>query len=181
MADNQISKLKIANGDTYEIVPEKLQSNGYTVAPPTVSKDSTLALTSDIPSLGDTTFKNGTMSPSSGLMYVDGVRPDTGHSLICGNGVIISNPATFNDQGWIRVTGTGENDTCFEIGTGDDGAIDFNIHFRQYDTSNNVTNDIVLPKDSGTVALTKNIPDISGKLDKSSISVSGTTLYITTE
>lgn len=39
---------------------------------------------------------------------------------------------------------------------GDDGATDFNIHFTGYDVSSNAAVDIVLPKQSGTVALSEN-------------------------
>lgn len=103
----------------------------------------------------------GQASPSAGLMYANGVRPDAGQSMLCGNALVFSNPATNNDQVFFRVTGTGEDDTMLEIGTGDDGATDFNVHFVGYNTSNAKAVDIVLPKSSGTVALTSNLPSVA--------------------
>lgn len=101
----------------------------------------------------------GSAAPSAGLSYVNGVKPSAGQSLLTGNALIFSNPATSNDQAWIRITGTGESDTVLEIATGDDGATDFNVHFRGYNTSNATAVDIAMPKQSGTVALTS---DLSG-------------------
>lgn len=103
----------------------------------------------------------GQASPTNGLMLVNGVRPDAGQSMLCGNALVFSNPATNNDQVFFRVTGTGEADTMLEIGTGDDGATDFNVHFVGYNTSNAKAVDIVLPKSSGTVALTSNLPSVA--------------------
>ena len=62
----------------------------------------------------------------------------TGTSRVYGNGFVMSNPATSNDQGWIRVTGTGESDTVLEIATGDDANGSEQIVFRRYNTSNAV-------------------------------------------
>lgn len=44
-----------------------------------------------------------------------------GTTRLYADGIAISNPSTKNDDAWIRVTGTGENDTILEIATGDDG------------------------------------------------------------
>ena len=62
----------------------------------------------------------------------------TGTSRVYGNGFVMSNPATANDQGWIRVTGTGESDTVMEIATGDDANGSEQIVFRRYNASNAV-------------------------------------------
>jgi hypothetical protein len=78
----------------------------------------------------------------------------TGHSRLYGNALYISNPATANDQGWIRVTGTGESDTVLEIATGDDGGSGETIVFRHYNTSNAVAYQVNVPKATGTIALT---------------------------
>jgi hypothetical protein len=101
----------------------------------------------------------GSATTSSGLAYVSSTKPAAGQSLLTGNALIFSNPATANDQAWIRITGTGESDTALEIATGDDGSTDFNVHFKGYNTNNTAAVDIVMPKKSGTVALTS---DLSG-------------------
>lgn len=44
-----IKKVKLPNNDVYEIIPERLQKDGYELKPPTLTQDSTIALTSDIP------------------------------------------------------------------------------------------------------------------------------------
>ena len=36
------------------------------------------------------------------------------------DGIAITNPATNNDAGWIRLLGTSESNTVLEIGTSDD-------------------------------------------------------------
>ena len=59
-------------------------------------------------------------------------------SRLYSDGLAISNPATANDVGWIRVTGTGESDTVMEIATGDDAGAGEKIVARQYNTSNAV-------------------------------------------
>ena len=51
MADltKALKQIKIDSSTTLDIVPEKLQNSGYTASLPTLTADSTLALTSDIP------------------------------------------------------------------------------------------------------------------------------------
>ena len=71
-------------------------------------------------------------------------------SRLYGDGLAISNPATKNDIGWIRVTGTGEADTVLELATGDDGGAGEQIVVRQYNTSNTVTNQITLLDTTGS-------------------------------
>ncbi len=93
---------------------------------------------------------------SAGLLFVDSVRPNTGQSMLTGSALVFGSPGTMNDQAWIRTTATNENDLRFEIGVGDDGATDFNIHFTGYDVSSNAAVNIVLLKQSGTVALSEN-------------------------
>lgn len=63
------------------------------------------------------------------------------------NGLVISNPGIRNDQGWIRMTGSSESDSVLEIAVGDDGpdsTIGEQIVVRKYNTSNNITNQIIL-------------------------------------
>lgn len=93
---------------------------------------------------------------AAGLLYVNSARPNAGQLMLTGSALIFGSPGTVNDQAWIRTTATDENDLRFEIGTGDDGATDFNIHFTGYNISSNAAVDIVLPKQSGTVALSEN-------------------------
>lgn len=72
-----------------------------------------------------------------------------GQSRWFGNGIAFSNPTTKNDQGWLRVTGTGEADTVFEIATGDDGGAGETIAVRQYNTSNTISRELILLNTSG--------------------------------
>ncbi len=78
----------------------------------------------------------------------------TGTSRLYANALVISNPTTANDVGWIRVTGTGESDTVLEIATGDDGGGTTceSIVARQYNTSNGVARQAVLLASDGTSA-----------------------------
>jgi hypothetical protein len=77
-----------------------------------------------------------------------------GTSQLYANGLVISNPTTGNDVGWIRVTGTGEADTVLEIATGDDGGSSNceKIVARQYNTSNAVAREAVLLNTDGTTS-----------------------------
>lgn len=77
----------------------------------------------------------------------------TGTSRVYGDGFVISNPATSNDQGWIRVTGTGESDTVLEIATGDDANGSEQIVARQYNTSNAVARELKLFDESGNTSV----------------------------
>lgn len=70
------------------------------------------------------------------------------------NGIAISNPATANDVGFIRVVGTGESDTVLEIATGDDGGNSTaeKIVARQYNASNAIVREAVLLNTNGTTS-----------------------------
>lgn len=72
-----------------------------------------------------------------------------GRSQLMGDGLWISNPATQNDQGWIRMLGTGETDSVLEIATGDDGGAGERIVVRQYNTANRVAHELVLLEKDG--------------------------------
>lgn len=72
------------------------------------------------------------------------------------DGVAFSNPTTKNDQGWIRVLGTGESDTVFEIATGDDGGHATSgeeIKVRQYQGSNLIPHEVTLLDKTGNTAI----------------------------
>lgn len=136
---NKIKKIKI-NNNTYELdVDGYLPLSGGTLT-------------------GKLNVGSDAATMTSGLLYVNSVKPSAGQAMHAGNAIIFGSSGSQNDQAWIRTTGTSESDMKLEIGTGDDGSTDFNIHFTSYNTSSAVVNDIVMPKDSGTVALTKNIP-----------------------
>lgn len=72
-----------------------------------------------------------------------------GQTQLMGDGLWISNPAIKNDQGWIRMLGTGENDSVLEIATGDDGGAGERIVVRQYNTANGVAHELVLLENDG--------------------------------
>lgn len=65
------------------------------------------------------------------------------------NGIAFTNPATANDHGWMRVTGTGEGDTVLEIATGDDAGVGEQIVVRQYNTSSVAAREAKLLDTSG--------------------------------
>lgn len=78
---------------------------------------------------------------------------ETGSTEIYKDGIAISNPATKNDAGWIRVTGTDENDTVLEIATGDDSGKGETIMFRGYGTAGIPNYQVEVPKGNGTLVL----------------------------
>lgn len=82
-----------------------------------------------------------------------------GTTEIFKDGIAISNPATSNDVGWMRVTGTGESDTVLEIATGDDGGgtTAETIVVRQYNTSNAVAHEAKLLDPSGNTGFPGNV------------------------
>ncbi len=85
---------------------------------------------------------------SSGLLQ----SLPAGRTQLMGDGLWISNPAIKNDQGWIRMLGTGETDSVLEIATGDDGGnggTEERIVVRQYNTANGVAHELVLLEKDG--------------------------------
>lgn len=80
-----------------------------------------------------------------------------------------------NDGGILRVRGTSESNCIFEMGTWDDSGAGETIQFNYYPTTSQVTptHSVSVPKKSGTIALTSDIPDVSGKVNKSGDSMSG--------
>ena len=69
------------------------------------------------------------------------------------DGVGFTNPATRNDVGWLRVLGTAETDTVFEIATGDDGGSGEQIVARQYNTSTAVVREMKLLDTAGNTSI----------------------------
>ena len=76
-------------------------------------------------------------------------------TMLFANGIAIANPglASAADVGWLRVTGTAETDTVLELATGDDGGSGETIHVRQYNTSNEIVNDLTLLDTLGNTQL----------------------------
>lgn len=101
-----------------------------------------LTLVAGIPSgLAFNTSCRGTILYSNGIAFAD---PYNGNSN--------------NDSGWIRHLETSANNGTLEIAVGDDNE---EIHFRWYDTtstSETIRNDITVPRATGTLALTSQIP-----------------------
>ena len=72
------------------------------------------------------------------------------------NGIAISSPATNNDAGWVRMTGTSESDAVLEIGTSDDAdnANAEKIVVSQYNSSTLKYQAMLLGKDGNVYGAT---------------------------
>ena len=95
----------------------------------------------------------------SGLAYNTSCRG----TILYSNGIAFADPYngnSNNDSGWIRHLETSGNSGTLEIAVGDDNSNE-EIHFRWYDTtssSEHIGNDITVPRATGTLALTSQIP-----------------------
>lgn len=95
----------------------------------------------------------------SGLAYNTSCRG----TILYSNGIAFADPYNGNsnsDSGWIRHLETSVNSGTLEIAVGDD-ASDEQIHFRWYNTNSSaetIAHDITVPKATGTLALTSQIP-----------------------
>ena len=84
-------------------------------------------------------------------------------TILYSNGIAFADPYngnSNNDSGWIRHLETSGNSGTLEIAVGDDNSNE-EIHFRWYDitsTSEHIGNDITVPRATGTLALTSQIP-----------------------
>lgn len=84
-------------------------------------------------------------------------------TILYSNGIAFADPYngnSNNDSGWIRHLETSANNGTLEIAVGDDNDNE-EIHFRWYDTtstSETIRNDITVPRATGTLALTSQIP-----------------------
>lgn len=84
-------------------------------------------------------------------------------TILYSNGIAFADPYngnSNNDSGWIRHLETSVNSGTLEIAVGDDASNE-QIHFRWYDTtstSETIRNDITVPRATGTLALTSQIP-----------------------
>ena len=95
----------------------------------------------------------------SGLAYNTSCRG----TILYSNGIAFADPYngnSNNDSGWIRHLETSANSGTLEIAVGDDNSNE-EIHFRWYDTTSTseyIGNDITVPRATGTLALTSQIP-----------------------
>lgn len=94
----------------------------------------------------------------SGLAYNKSCRG----TILYSNGIAFADPYNGNennDSGWIRHLETTANAGTLEIAVGDDN-LNEEIHFRWYYTSSSehISNDITVPRATGTLALTSQIP-----------------------
>ena len=95
----------------------------------------------------------------SGLAYNTSCRG----TILYSNGIAFADPYngnSNNDSGWIRHLETSANSGTLEIAVGDDASNE-QIHFRWYNTNSSaetIAYDITVPKATGTLALTSQIP-----------------------
>ena len=95
----------------------------------------------------------------SGLAYNTSCRG----TILYSNGIAFADPYngnSNNDSGWIRHLETSGNRGTLEIAVGNDNSNE-EIHFRWYNTNTSaetIGNDITVPRATGTLALTSQIP-----------------------
>ena len=95
----------------------------------------------------------------SGLAYNTSCRG----TILYSNGIAFADPYngnSNNDSGWIRHLETSANSGTLEIAVGNDASNE-QIHFRWYNTNSSaetIAYDITVPKATGTLALTSQIP-----------------------
>lgn len=95
----------------------------------------------------------------SGLAYKTSCRG----TILYSNGIAFADPYngnSNNDSGWIRHLETSANSGTLEIAVGDDASNE-QIHFRWYNTNSSaetIAHDITVPRATGTLALTSQIP-----------------------
>ena len=87
------------------------------------------------------------MTVSAGKVY-GSVTTSLPRGGLFADGIAFNSPGTYYDAGWIRILGTGESDTVFEIATGDDGGQTNGnaetIVARQYNTSNVIKKELTI-------------------------------------
>ena len=95
----------------------------------------------------------------SGLAYNTSCRG----TILYSNGIAFADPYNGNlnnDSGWIRHLETSANSGTLEIAVGDDASNE-QIHFRWYNTNSSaetIAHDITVPRATGNLALTSQIP-----------------------
>lgn len=154
---NTTSSTSPAVGATFTVI-DSVTSDNYGHIHGVNTKTVTMPYdTSKLPLTGGA-IRTNNITTSAGLATVNGLGRIANTMQLGANGIVIVSPTTVNDCAWIRLTSSANESEELEIATGDDGTIDFNVHFRGYNTSNQAAVDIALPKASGTVALTSDIP-----------------------
>lgn len=95
----------------------------------------------------------------------------SGKTRMYADGIAISNPATSNDVGFMRVLGTGESDTVLEIATGDDGGAGEEIVVRQYNTTSAIAREAKLFDKSGNTSFPNTVTatNFSGKINNHTV------------
>ena len=84
-------------------------------------------------------------------------------TILYSNGIAFADPYngnSNNDSGWIRHLETSANSGTLEIAVGDNASNE-EIHFRWYNTNSSaetIAHDITVPRNTGTLALTSQIP-----------------------
>jgi hypothetical protein len=103
------------------------------------------------------------------LTLVAGMPGGLAYNTSCRGTILYSNGIAFadpyngnsnNDSGWIRHLETSANSGTLEIAVGDDASNE-QIHFRWYNTNSSaetIAHDITVPRATGTLALTSQIP-----------------------
>lgn len=103
------------------------------------------------------------------LTLVEGMPSGLAYNTSCRGTILYSNGIAFadpyngnsnNDSGWIRHLETSANSGTLEIAVGNNAANE-QIHFRWYNTNSSaetIGNDITVPRATGTLALTSQIP-----------------------
>ena len=134
--NNAISRKEVAQigTDGLSLLNNRIWINSASETGGTTNR---LELTSGLPS-GYGQNKKGTLIYSNGIAFLDPYN--TGN----------------NDGAWIRHIETTGKQGTLEIAVGND-AINEEIHFRWYNTSNQISKDIIVPRNSGTIALTSDL------------------------
>lgn len=103
------------------------------------------------------------------LTLVEGMPSGLAYNTSCRGTILYSNGIAFadpyngnsnNDSGWIRHLETSADSGTLEIAVGDDASNE-QIHFRWYNTNpsaETIAHDITVPRATGTLALTSQIP-----------------------
>lgn len=103
------------------------------------------------------------------LTIISGMPIELAYNSSCRGTILYSNGIAFadpyngnsnNDSGWIRHLETTSNVGTLEIAVGDDASNE-QIHFRWYNTNSSaetIAHDITVPRATGTLALTSQIP-----------------------
>lgn len=118
---------------------------------------------------------------SAGLPLLGGAQIPTNQMAIGRNGIAISCTDTRNDAAAIFVENISSESNRLVIAMGDDAtsAQDY-IVFRQYTTSGTVGHEVTVPRTSGTLALTSQIPTNTNQLTNGAGYITGITKAMVT-